>query len=153
MSFIPTVDTHQIRQKALELGFHKVGIALVEASDDNSLGTWLSHGYHADMPWMENSKRQDIRLVMPSVRSIICVALNYYTPHERPPGTEYAKISRYGWGRDYHRVLHKKLKALALWLEAQGEEIEARYYADTGPIQDKVWAERSGIGWIAKIVM
>lgn len=150
------VDRLIIEQKALELGFHKVGIASVEAwlgkenKNNQALQSWLDNGYHADMEWMDSPKRHDIRLVMPSVRSVICVALNYYTAYARPEGAEYAKISRYGWGRDYHRVLHKRLKAFALWLEAQGDGIEARYYADTGPVQDKVWAERAGIGWIAK---
>jgi epoxyqueuosine reductase len=142
----------RIKKKALELGFHKVGVAAVPPvlSPSPFLRTWLQKGYHAEMQWMENPKRQDLRSIMPSVKSIICVALNYYTPHDRPEEPEYAKISRYGWGRDYHRILHKRLKAYARWLQQQGEGIEARYYADTGPVQDKVWAERSGIGWIAK---
>jgi epoxyqueuosine reductase len=146
----PQID---VKQKALELGFHKVGIAAVnqvDAQDVQRWQAWLALGYHADMEWMANPKRQDIRLVMPEVRSVVCVALNYYTGHQRPEGQEYAKISRYAWGRDYHKVMHKKLKALALWLEAQGEGIVARYYADTGPVQDKVWAQQAGIGWIAK---
>ncbi|MBD2184831.1 tRNA epoxyqueuosine(34) reductase QueG [Planktothrix sp. FACHB-1355] len=145
--------TAQVKQKALDLGFHKAGIAAVEPQADSEaqqLQAWLALDYHADMVWMENPKRQNVRLVMPEVQSIISVALNYYTPHQRPEGKEYAKISRYGWGRDYHKVLHKKLKALVNWLQAQGEGIQARYYADTGPIQDKVWAQRAGIGWIAK---
>jgi epoxyqueuosine reductase len=148
----PDLNCDRIKQKALELGFHKVGIAAVPSSSlpPSSLQTWLHQGHHADMLWMENPKRQDIRSVMPTVQSVICVAMNYYTPHDRPAGKGYAKISRYGWGRDYHRILHKRLKAYATWLQSQGEGIEARYYADTGPIQDKVWAERSGIGWIAK---
>lgn len=141
----------QVKQKALELGFHKVGIASIEGEHGSPrLQAWLALGYHADMKWMENPKRQDIRLVMPEVRSLICVALNYYTPHQRPEDPESAKISRYAWGRDYHKVMHKKLKAFSSWLEAQGEGIIARYYADTGPVQDKVWAQRAGIGWIAK---
>jgi epoxyqueuosine reductase len=142
-----------VKQKALELGFHKVGIAAVNQAEALSVQrsqAWLALGYHADMEWMGNPKRQDIRLVMPEVRSVVCVALNYYTPHQRRQGPEYAKISRYAWGRDYHKVMHKKLKALALWLEVQGEGIIARYYADTGPIQDKVWAQQAGLGWIAK---
>jgi len=102
------------------------------------------------MAWMANSKRQNIQLVMPDVRSLICVALNYYTPHQRPLDPKYAKLSRYGWGRDYHKVLHKKLKLLSHWLEAQVQGIQVRYYADTGPVQDKVWAQKAGIGWIAK---
>jgi epoxyqueuosine reductase len=141
-----------IKQKALDLGFHLVGIANVDQAPESHLQTWLAAGKQADMDWMANPKRQEIRQLMPSVQSVICVALNYYTPHDRLPGKEYAKISRYGWGRDYHRILHKKLKALALWLESQSESepIATRYYADTGPIQDKVWAERAGLGWIAK---
>lgn len=148
------VSSSQIKQKARELGFHKVGIAAIDADagelDVSRLQAWLALGYQADMEWMANPKRQDIRLVMPSVQSVICVALNYYTPHQRPEGEEYAKISRYGWGRDYHKVVHKKLKALCNWLQEQGESVQARYYADTGPVQDKVWAQRAGIGWIAK---
>ncbi len=147
------ITSIQVKQKALELGFHKVGIATVDTQDrsvSQRLQAWLALGYQADMEWMANPKRQDIRLVMPEVQSIICVALNYYTDHQRPESEEYAKISRYGWGRDYHKVLHKKLKALANWLQEPGEGIQARYYADTGPIQDKVWAQRAGIGWIAK---
>jgi epoxyqueuosine reductase len=99
---------------------------------------------------MDNPKRFDIRTCMPEVQSVICVALNYYTPHQRPEGQEYAKISRYGWGRDYHKVMPKKLKAFTNWLLEQGEGVQARYYADTGPVQDKVWAQRTGMGWIAK---
>jgi epoxyqueuosine reductase len=152
-----TISVSQIKQQAIALGFHKVGIAAVEdiPSDAESqrvraLQSWLQQGYQADMAWMDHAKRQDIRQIMPEVRSLICVALNYYTPQTRPDSAEYAKISRYGWGRDYHRVLQKKLKAYATWLEAQGEGIQARFYADTGPVQDKVWAEQAGIGWIAK---
>jgi epoxyqueuosine reductase len=148
--------SQQIKQQALELGFHKVGIVSVaettatSAESAQALQRWLDQGYQAEMAWMANPKRQDIRLVMSDVRSVICVALNYYTPHVRPVGKQYAKISRYGWGRDYHKVLHKRLKALATWLEQSGEGIQARYYADTGPLSDKFWAQQAGIGWIAK---
>jgi epoxyqueuosine reductase len=142
-----------IKQKALEVGFDRVGIADVEtfADDPNSgLSAWLAQGYHANMGWMENPKRQDIRQVMPEVQSLICVALNYYTAHSRCDEGNVAKLSRYGWGRDYHKVLSKRLKVLATWLESQGEGVQTCYYVDTGPVQDKVWAERAGIGWIAK---
>lgn len=148
------LSSSQLKQKAQSLGFHHVGIASVDAEADEEavrhLNGWLALGYQADMAWMANPKRFDIRACMPEVQSVICVALNYWTPHQRPEGEEYAKISRYGWGRDYHKIMHKKLKAFAIWLEEQGEGIQTRYYADTGPIQDKVWAQRAGIGWIAK---
>jgi epoxyqueuosine reductase len=143
--------TEEIKQKAIELGFHKVGIASTDSDQTiavQALQKWLDRGFQADMAWMDNPKRQDIQQLVPAARSIICVALNYYTPDQRPEGKEYAKISRYGWGRDYHRILHKKLKAFAAWLERDG--VQARYFADTAPVQDKVWAQQAGLGWIAK---
>ncbi len=151
MNQLPTVSSNEIKLKALELGFHQVGIAAPDAQEasQQQLQAWLALGYQADMAWMANPKRQNIKLVMPEVRSLICVVLNYYTPYQRLEG-EYAKISRYAWGRDYHKVMHKKLKALSIWLESHSEGIKARYYADTGPVQDKIWAQQAGIGWIAK---
>jgi epoxyqueuosine reductase len=148
--------TDAVRAQALAVGFHRVGMVRVadwDEADDLGVGglqTWLDRGHQATMQWMDNPRRHDIRQIMPDVQSVICVALNYYTPQQRSDDPDYGKISRYGWGRDYHKVLHKKLKALSHWLEAQDETIQTRYYADTGPIQDKLWAERSGIGWVAK---
>ena len=151
------VDIKQaIAQKALELGFSKVGITKADSGiESERLQYWLALGYQADMDWMANPKRQDITQVMAGVKSVICVALNYYTPHQHSQDSQVGKISRYGWGRDYHKVLTKKLKALATWLEAQGENIQgnniqARYYVDTGPIAEKAFAQRAGIGWIGK---
>ncbi|MEL6397850.1 MAG: tRNA epoxyqueuosine(34) reductase QueG [Cyanobacteria bacterium J06626_4] len=152
----PAVDTPQIHQQALSLGFHQVGIARVDSSaaattqQNDALQRWLAQGFQADMAWMTNPRRQDITQVMPDVRSLICVALNYYTPHQRPNNPDTGKISRYGWGRDYHRVMHKKLKALSDWLQSRDATIHTRFYADTGPIADKFWAQQAGLGWIAK---
>ena len=140
-----------IQQKAIALGFSKVGIAKAESGiEAERLQEWLALGYQADMAWMTNPKRQDITQVMEGVKSVICVALNYYTPHQHSSDRNVGKISRYGWGRDYHKVLTKKLKALATWLNTQGENIQARYYVDTGPISEKAFAQRAGIGWIGK---
>jgi len=145
------LSSQQVKQKALEIGFHQVGIAKVDNTnlEVQHLQAWLNKGYQADMAWMNNPKRQNIRSLMPEAQSIICVALNYYTPHQRPDSPEYAKISRYGWGRDYHKVMDKKLKALSNWLQ-EYPNVRSRYAADTAPIQDKVWAQKAGIGWIAK---
>ncbi|WP_347239886.1 tRNA epoxyqueuosine(34) reductase QueG [Oscillatoria sp. FACHB-1406] len=144
------LDSDRIKEEARRLDFHLVGITAAEPTPSDRLKSWLALGYHADMAWMDNPKRLDIQACWPQARSLVCVALNYYTPHQRPNSPDIAKISRYAWGRDYHKVLHKKLKALARWIESQEEGIETRYYADTGPVQDKVWAERAGLGWIAK---
>ncbi len=144
------MESSQVKQKALALGFHRVGIATVGKDSDaaTALRHWLAQGYHADMQWMTNPKRQNIQQVMPEVRSLICVALNYYTPHQHSQDPKHGKISRYAWGRDYHRVMQKRLKPLIAWLQQAGAQTIA--YVDTGPVQDKVWAERAGIGWIAK---
>lgn len=141
----------QVKQQARTIGFHKVGIAAVEPElGRSSLQHWLEQGYQADMTWMANPRRQDVRHLLADVQAVICVALNYYTPTAHSDNPAHAKISRYGWGRDYHRIMHRRLRALATWLQAQSPNIQVRYYADTGPIQDKVWAQQAGLGWIAK---
>lgn len=149
----PTALTSdRLKQAAYDLGFHLVGIASLDHQDQASehLHQWLTQGYHADMAWMANPKRADIRAYWPPVQSVIALGLNYYNPHTPPDDPHIGKIARYAWGRDYHRVLTTKLKALSQWLTAQGEDIQTRYSVDTGPIQDKVWAQRAGLGWIAK---
>ena len=97
------VTETQIKEKALELGFHGVGIASVDGQDSavSHLKSWLERGYHADMDWMTNPKRQDIKTLWPEVRSLICLALNYYTPQQHSQEQNHGKISRYAWGRDY----------------------------------------------------
>lgn len=94
------INSQEVKAKALALGFSQVGVAKVDkgGSVDSRLLDWLDNGYHADMEWMQHPNRQDIHHVMPSVRSLICVALNYYTPHQRPSAPGYGKISRYAWG-------------------------------------------------------
>lgn len=150
------LTAREIKEKAREIGFHAVGIASVEEMGDyhqkavSHLQRWLEKGYQAEMEWMANPRRQDIRQCMEGVKSVISLALNYYTPHERSGNPEDAKISRYGWGRDYHRIIQRKLKIFTQWLKERDEDLEARYYVDTGPIQDKVWAQKAGLGWIAK---
>ena len=147
-------DRDRISSAAKAIGFHKIGIVSLDAIPDdaavNHLQNWLALGYQADMDWMKNPKRQDIKLCMSDARSLISVALNYYSPHQHDNDPQIAKISRYGWGRDYHKVMEKKLKALSNWLREQGKDVKTRYYVDTGPIQDKVWAQRAGLGWIGK---
>ena len=147
------IDSFQVKQQAREIGFHLVGITTVDQHQDGAnkhLNNWLNSGYQADMAWMANPKRADIHAYLPEAQSVISVALNYYTPHQHSQQPGIGKISRYGWGRDYHKVMGKKLKALCNWLRSQDESIVTRYAVDTAPIQDKVWAQRAGLGWIAK---
>jgi epoxyqueuosine reductase len=150
-----------VLQKAHELGFHLAGIAAIppqpeapEQLAQSHLSSWLQQGHQADMDWMANPRRRDIRRVLPGGRSLICVAINYYTNHSHSDYPDHGKVARYGWGRDYHRVLQKRLKTLATWLQetaaASGQAMQVRYYADTGPVQDKFWAQQAGLGWVAK---
>jgi epoxyqueuosine reductase len=146
--------SQQIEAQARTIGFHAVGIAKIDRASTKTsaqhLQNWLQAGYHADMAWMSDPRRQDIYQLMPTAKTVIAVALNYYTPHQRSTDPKYGKIARYAWGRDYHKVVEKKLKQLVKWLIDNFPEIECRYYVDTGPIQDKYWAQSAGIGWIGK---
>jgi epoxyqueuosine reductase len=144
----------KLKQKALELGFTKVGIARAEQLDEEAthLQEWLSHGYQGSMDWMKRTveKRIDPGNIVPGAKSVICVALNYYTAAQHSHDPAVGKISRYAWGDDYHDILTGKLKELWGWMQTEFPGIDGRYYVDTGPVMDKVWAERAGIGWIAK---
>lgn len=141
-----------IKAQALQLGFHKVGIARAEAllSERERFSEWLSRGFHGEMKWMtrDPEQRSDPRKLFPAARSIIVVALNYYTTHqhsERP-----GKVSRYAWGDDYHEVVGDKLRDLLQWTKDQWPEAEGKVCVDIQPTMDKAWAARAGLGWIGK---
>jgi epoxyqueuosine reductase len=147
--------TARIRERALELGFHKVGVvpAAPLGAERARLEEWLRRGYHAEMNWMarEPERRADPRLVMPDARSVVVVALNYFTPHEHAPEVHAAgKISRYAWGDDYHDVVGGKLKELLAWIKAECPAAEGKACVDIQPLMDKAWAVRAGLGWIGK---
>jgi epoxyqueuosine reductase len=145
----------RIRERALELGFHKVGIvpATPLTVERARLEEWLQRGYHGEMNWMarDAERRTDPRLVMPDARSVVVVALNYFTPHEHDSDdTERGKISRYAWGDDYHDVVGGKLKELLAWIKEEGPGAEGKTCVDIQPLMDKAWAVRAGLGWIGK---
>ena len=146
--------SEQIKAKAVELGFHKVGIvpATPLSRESERLRTWLEKGYQAEMSWMEREpeKRADPRLVFPEARSVIALALNYYTPHEHENDSARGKISRYAWGDDYHDVVREKLNSLLEWIKTEVPGTDGKACVDTAPIMDKAWAVRAGIGWIGK---
>lgn len=147
-------SSEKIKSEALKIGFTKVGIAKAGALQEEArrLREWLNRGYHATMDWMERNveKRTDPRKIVPNAKSVICVALNYYTPPQHPNDPIVGKISRYAWGDDYHDIVGEKLNALWRWMQKEFPGVEGRCYVDTGPVMDKVWAEHAGIGWIGK---
>jgi len=145
-------QAHLVKEWAARQGFDACGIAAAAPIDpEDRLGAWLNGGYHADMAWMAETKavRQDVTLKLPGARSVVVVARNYYAPRpERMPNT--GRVSRYAWGRDYHNVLRKPLRRLAEAI--RGLEPGAACYCciDAGPVLERAWAARAGLGWIGK---
>jgi epoxyqueuosine reductase len=146
--------TNLIKSQAIELGFSKVGIARAEslAEEGVRLREWLAKGYHGTMQWMEREmeKRADPCLVFPQVKSVVCVTMNYYSPEQHSDNPEIGKISRYAWGDDYHMIMTERLEELLSFIKSEIPEVTGKLYVDTGPMMDKVWAVRSGIGWMGK---
>jgi len=146
--------TARIKRRALELGFDKVGVVPAASLDAERarLEEWLRLGLHGEMNWMarDPERRTDPRLVFPEARSVVVVALNYFTPHEHANDAATGKISRYAWGDDYHDVVGGKLKELLAWIKAECPEAEGKACVDIQPLMDKAWAARAGLGWIGK---
>jgi epoxyqueuosine reductase len=143
-----------IKQRATDDGFQKVGIVEARPLDVESanLNEWLRRGYHANMRWLERSPstRVDPRTIFPAARSIVVVAINYYTPAQHEDNPDTGKVSRYAWGDDYHQVLTEKLRSLLAWIKEQRPDAEGKICVDIQPAMDKAWAVRAGLGWLGK---
>jgi epoxyqueuosine reductase len=154
MSYMPKLTNQIVIEKAKQVGFDLVGFAkadLLEVETEK-LQQWLDKGYQASMNYMEKNlhKRKDVKEILPSAKSIISLALNYYTPENYFNENNKGKISRYAWGKDYHLVIWQKLDELETMLKELEPELETLSYVDTGPVMDKVWAVRAGLGWMGK---
>ena len=153
-------DNAWIAERAKALGFDLCGVVRAERFPElTRIEEWLERGYAGEMKYLADPRRSDARSVLPGLRSVIVCALNYNT--EKPRSTEASSqeengeprgwISRYAWGRDYHEVLREKLNALARELKQRfPEPFEARAYADTGPVDERVLAKHAGLGWVGK---
>ncbi len=141
-------------EKATQLGFDLVGFSKADLLENETgkLQQWLDKGYQATMSYMEKNlhKKKDVKEILPNARSIISLAINYYTPEKHSNENDKGKISRYAWGKDYHLIIWQKLDELETMLKELDPELETLSYVDTGPVMDKAWAVRSGIGWIGK---
>jgi epoxyqueuosine reductase len=146
-----------IKARALEIGFDRCGIAPVGPFPElRFLGEWLERGYAGTMDYMTRTaaRRAEAARVLPSARAVIVTASVYNV--DRPYSVEVsdrgtALISRYAWGDDYHAVVGARLESLLAWMrEASAEPFEGRAYVDTGPVQERVYAQYAGVGWIGK---
>ncbi|HEY2866595.1 MAG TPA: tRNA epoxyqueuosine(34) reductase QueG [Pyrinomonadaceae bacterium] len=146
--------TDKIKTHALALGFHKFGIARAEPLKEEGarLFQWLDAGYQGEMAWMQRwaEKRVDPSEILPNAKSVVVVALNYFTPHEHRSQPGSGKISRYAWGDDYHDIVREKLNELVDRVKDEEPGINARACVDTVPVMEKAWAVRAGLGWIGK---
>ena len=141
--------TEKIKAEAKGLGFFACGIAKAEAVDSDTADgyrRWIADGGHASMHYLADNidKRLDPRLLMPGVKSIVCVALSY-SPAKTIPADQY-QIAYYAYGKDYHDVMKQKLHALA---SACGITTY-RAFCDTAPVLERYWAQRAGLGWIGR---
>lgn len=148
------MDALSIKERALAEGFHKVGIVRAEPLDEEAprLKEWLARGHHGEMSWMARdvAKRLNPLELFPPARSIVVVALNYYTPDQHQENSRTGKVSRYAWGDDYHEVLKTKLESLLAWIREQQPEAAGKICVDIQPTMDKAWAVRAGLGWLGK---
>jgi epoxyqueuosine reductase len=145
--------TSEIKKIGLDLGFDKIGISVsTQPSKSNNLETWLKNGFSGSMDWLATHqiKRMNIEELLPGVRSIICVAHNYFFPFNHSNKNNRGKLSRYACGEDYHRIMKKKLKTYLKKIKEIDPEIRGRLCVDTAPIMEKLWAEQAGLGWQGK---
>ena len=150
-----TTVSEQLKARALELGFSAAGIARVEPLEARKhYEAWLAAGYHGGMGWLANEKhrarRADIRRIHPMIESVVSVALSH-EPHAAPErDARLGRIARYARGGDYHRVMRDLLRAFEATLCELLPGARPLWYADTGAILERGWAERAGLGWIGK---
>ena len=163
-----STPTHDIKTQGYALGFDVMGIARVASplpgrprqSTEGSLTTalwerlqaWLASGFHGTMTWLERDpyRRSHPESVLPGCQSIVMVGVNYWPKEEFPDSPEVGRVARYAWGKDYHKILAEKLKALELIIQQNYPGEHTRSYVDTGAIMEKPWAQQAGLGWIGK---
>ncbi|HET6413565.1 MAG TPA: tRNA epoxyqueuosine(34) reductase QueG [Anaeromyxobacter sp.] len=146
------IEAPQVKAAAIRAGFSKCGIARAEPLDPRPLDRMLALGAEADMAWLrtKRAERLDPSRVLPGARSVVALALSYHSGEGAPPRENEGEVARYARGRDYHAAVKKKLRALVA--ELAERDPEARFFAgcDVGPVMEKAWAERAGLGWVGK---
>ena len=145
----------RIRGEGLSLGFGAIGFAEAGVAPyADRLSAWLAAGRHGTMAWIarDPARRVDPRVVLSGARTVISASVPYYRgdwPAPEAAGPR-GHIARYAWGRDYHKRIRSRLRRLARAIAAICPEARWLAYVDTGPMLDRAWAERAGVGWIGK---
>ncbi len=149
----PAALTSAIRDEARRLGFFKVGVARAGPLPGREhLQAWLETGMHGEMEYIKRqaAKRADPGLVLEHARSIVVLAMNYYSGQDFTHELLRGRISRYAWGGDYHIPVKARLSELRSFIEEQAPGIRCLDYVDTGPVMEKVWGAQTALGWMGK---
>jgi len=148
------ITNQTVIELAKEYGFDLAGFAKAEplTEEYGRLEKWIENKYHASMEYIQRNleKRKDVRTILPGAKSVISLGMNYYTEGSFSGMPGYGKISRYAWGKDYHLIMWERLESLIERLKEIDPAFNALEYVDTGPVMDKAWGARGGIGWIGK---
>lgn len=144
--------TQLIKAESKRLGFLTCGISKAEFLEQEAprLENWLNQNMNGQMSYMENhfDKRLNPTLLVDGAKTVISLLLNYY-PAELQNQDSY-KISKYAYGQDYHHVIKEKLNELLHFIQTEIGEVSGRAFVDSAPVLDKVWAAKSGLGWMGK---
>jgi epoxyqueuosine reductase len=145
--------TRELRVRAREAGFDEIGIAraVPPARDVERFDAWLASGHHASMSWMARhaAPRRDPARLVEDCRFVVVLTLDYHRPPTATRAEGRARVAGYARGRDYHRAFGKRIRRLASWLEQESGG-PSRSFVDTGPVLERAFAERCGLGWIGK---
>jgi len=149
----PSQYSQLIKQKARELEFLDCGIAMAESlkEDGERLKSWLENGFHGEMGYMKNhfEKRVDPRKLVEGARSLVVVLQNYHTDAEQSD-PQAPVVSKYAYGKDYHKIVRKKLKEMLSWMQTDLGAGSGRVFVDSAPVMERAWGRLAGLGWIGK---
>ena len=152
-NLVASKRTQWLKEKAKELGFVSVGVSKADELTEEAprLERWLKEGMHGEMKYMEGhfEKRLDPRKLVPGTKSVVSLLFNYHNPDANRRDGEF-KISQYALGTDYHFVLKRKLKELLKMMKAEWGDVDGKVFVDSAPVLERVWAAKSGLGWIGK---
>ena len=146
-------NSQLVKRLAKEIGFSSCGISKARFlhEEEKKFEDWLRQGYQGSMSYLERNfdKRLDPTKLVPGAKSVISLSYNYFPPKKLISENNFI-ISKYAYGRDYHKVLRSKLKKLFMKIRDKIGEVEGRVFVDSAPIHERAWAKLSGIGWIGK---